>query len=163
MLPTPHLRDARDDDGPVLIDIVREVFARYPGCEFHLDELPDLPRFASASAERGGRAFVAEIDGQVIGCVAIEPCQNGWELHRLYVRPAHWGSRVGLALLIAAEEEAARRGATSIELWSDVKFERAHRFYERRGYVRGDPTRELHDRSNTVEYFFRRGLSSQGA
>jgi hypothetical protein len=26
--------------------------------------------------------------------------------------------------------------------------------YERRGYHRGRKTRELHDKSNTVEYFF---------
>ena len=147
----------------MIIDIVQEVFARYPGCGFFLDELPDLPRFASAAESRGGRAFVAEIDGAVVGCVAIEPCANGWELHRLYVRPAHWGSQIGYALLIAAEDEARRRGATAIELWSDVKFERAHGFYERRGYVRGSHTRKLHDQSDTVEYFFRRGTCSRAA
>jgi putative acetyltransferase len=62
-------------------------------------------------------------------------------------------------LLSLVEQAAAQRGARFIELWSDVKFETAHRFYARRGYERDGRTRELGDASATVEYYFRRSLS----
>lgn len=158
MNPAPHIRQARDTDGPAIIDIVQQVFARYENCIFDLTEMPDLERFASAAQARNGRAFVAEIDDQVVGCVAIEPSENGFELHRLYVSPAHWGAAIGHLLMNAAEAEAIARNANAIELWSDTKFDRAHRFYERRGYLRHATTRELHDRSQTVEFYFRRIL-----
>lgn len=158
MKPAPHIRHAQDSDSPAIIDIVQQVFARYENCIFDLTEMPDLERFASATQARGGRAFVAEVDAQVVGCVAIEPSENGCELHRLYVSPSHWGTSIGHLLMNAAEAEATARGASAIELWSDTKFDRAHRFYECRGYVRHATTRELHDRSQTVEFYFRRVL-----
>lgn len=37
-------------------------------------------------------------------------------------------------------------------LWSDTRFERAHGFYERRGYVRTGPIRVLNDLSNSLEF-----------
>ena len=37
-------------------------------------------------------------------------------------------------------------------LWSDTRFDRAHRFYEKRGYVRHGPIRVLHDLSNSLEF-----------
>ncbi len=43
-------------------------------------------------------------------------------------------------------------GATRLVLWSDTRFERAHRFYERRGYVRAGPIRVLNDLSNSLEF-----------
>jgi putative acetyltransferase len=56
------------------------------------------------------------------------------------------------------ERAAREQGAGYVDLWSDVKFETAHRFYERRGYSRDGRTRELDDESDTVEYHFRREL-----
>ena len=37
-----------------------------------------------------------------------------------------------------------------------AKFVAAHRFYEKRGYRRGEHTRFLHDLSHTEEYYFER-------
>jgi GNAT superfamily N-acetyltransferase len=37
-------------------------------------------------------------------------------------------------------------------LWTDTRFRRAHRFYERWSYVRDGPIRALHDIADTVEY-----------
>jgi putative acetyltransferase len=50
------------------------------------------------------------------------------------------------------------RRASAIELWSDTRFLDAHRLYEKRGYVRGPKTRELHDKSKSVEYYYRKAL-----
>jgi GNAT superfamily N-acetyltransferase len=45
-------------------------------------------------------------------------------------------------------------GATRLVLWSDTRFDRAHRFYEKRSYVRSGPVRVLADISNSLEYGF---------
>jgi putative acetyltransferase len=162
MTPPPRIREAKDEDAPGIIELVREVFAKYPGCVFDLDEMPDLRAFHSATRARGGRSWVAEVDLRVVGCIAIEPstgpakAQGGWEIHRLYVAPSEWGSALGHELMAHAEEAARLQGASFLELWSDTRFDRAHRFYERRGFVRGKETRELHDKSQSVELYFRR-------
>jgi putative acetyltransferase len=57
------------------------------------------------------------------------------------------------------EVEARSRGVQAVELWSDTRFADAHRLYERRGYTRGPETRTLHDKSNSVEYYYRKYLN----
>jgi GNAT superfamily N-acetyltransferase len=43
-------------------------------------------------------------------------------------------------------------GAVRLVLWSDTRFERAHRFYEKWSYVRHGGVRILHDISNSLEF-----------
>ena len=132
-------RDAVDADSEALIALIGGVFDEYPGCVMDVDgEMPELRAIASHFRRLEGCFRVAERAGSVIGCIGYAPLQNGGvQLHKLYV-----------------EALAAAREATHVELWSDTRFETAHRMYERRGYHRGPKTRELHDKSNTVEYFF---------
>jgi GNAT superfamily N-acetyltransferase len=80
------------------------------------------------------------------------------ELERLYVH--HRWRRQGVAAGLAdmVEHLAADRGATEIELWSDSRFTDAHRFYQRRGYSRVGPDRELGDLSRTREHHFVKAL-----
>ena len=76
----------------------------------------------------------------------------------LYVH-RRWRKRgLGARLVALVEAEASARGAREVFLWSDTRFEDAHRLYERLGYTRAAETRELHDLSNTVEYQFRKAL-----
>lgn len=56
------------------------------------------------------------------------------QLAGLVVDAAHRSSGVGAALLAAAEAWAAERGLASVQVYSRVERERAHRFYERHGY-----------------------------
>jgi GNAT superfamily N-acetyltransferase len=46
-----------------------------------------------------------------------------------------------------------------MKLWSDTRFDRAHRFYEKRGYVRSGPLRALGDKSNSVEFGYAKPLT----
>ena len=39
-------------------------------------------------------------------------------------------------------------------LWSDTRFDRAHRFYEKRSYVRAGPIRVLQDISQSLEFAY---------
>ena len=55
---------------------------------------------------------------------------------------------------VAETHHAVASGATRLVLWSDTRFGRAHRFYEKRSYVRSGPLRVLADISNSLEYCF---------
>lgn len=155
------LREARDDDASGLIDLIGRTFAEYPGCILDVDgEMPELRRIASWFREHGGRFWVAERDGRVVGCIGVAPAAEpgGVELKKLYVSRDERKSGLGGRLVELVEREAARRGASFIDLWSDTRFTTAHAFYAKRGWVRGPSTRELHDVSGTVEYYFKRLL-----
>jgi GNAT superfamily N-acetyltransferase len=161
-----RVRDARDDDAAGLIELIRTCWSAYPGCVLDVDgELPHLRAIASAYRSWRGRAWIAEHAGRVTASIGLVPvsCEGGrgWEageIRMLYVLPGARRAGLGSRLLALAEAEAASRGARRIELWSDTRFTDAHRFYLRHGYVQGPDTRELHDRSNSVEYSFLRDL-----
>lgn len=52
----------------------------------------------------------------------------------MVVDEAHRSDGVGAALLAAAESWAGERGLLSVQVYSRVERERAHRFYGRHGY-----------------------------
>lgn len=155
------LRAGRDSDAAAIIRLIADCWAEYPGCVMDLDgEAPELRALASYAAKRGGAVWVAEADGEVIGLVCTWP-QDGdaWELAKMYVARAHRGGGVAHALAEAAEAHARMQGAARMRLWSDTRFARAHRFYEKRSYVRAGPLRVLGDKSNSIEFAYARPLA----
>jgi putative acetyltransferase len=76
----------------------------------------------------------------------------------MYVCADQRGQGLAGRLLATAEAHAVQAGGRRMELWSDSRFARAHRFYEKHGYRRGGATRDLHDLSHTVEYDFHKTL-----
>ena len=157
----PVVRDARDEDSWELIGLIACCWAEYPGCilDVHGEE-PWLLAPATSYREEGGRLWVAELDGRVVASVALRPAATpgGVALKSLYVARAARRRGLGDRLTALVEDEARRRGAGFVELWTDTRFEDAHRLYERRGYVRGHRTRELPDLSKSVEYYYRKEL-----
>lgn len=77
-----------------------------------------------------------------------------WEICRVYVHPDAHGAGLAATLLETAERHAVAAGATELVLWTDTRFERAHRFYEKHGYIRTGRTRDLHDLAQSTEYHF---------
>lgn len=157
------IRDVVDADADQVIDLVRSCYAEFEGVVFDLDaELAELRGPASWAELQGGLFWVVEIDDQIIGSIALVPtaAPKVVELHRLYVRSAIRGAGIGAKLCGLVETQAREQGARFIELWSDTRFEAAHRLYERLGYVRGTETRELHDKSNSTEYYYRKALQA---
>jgi len=156
-----QIRAARDDDADELIALIGAVFDEYPGCVLDVDgEMPELRAIASAFSTAGGRFWVAEQARRLIGCIGLTPAiaHGGVELRKLYV--ARTGRRRGLGshLCGLVETEGRQRNAAFLELWTDTRFGDAHRLYERLGYVRLPETRDLHDKSATVEYHYRKEL-----
>ena len=155
---TIRVEPARDEHANELIELIGPIFAEYPGVLFDVDgEMPELRAIATSFAAMKGEFWTAFDHEQLVGCVGYVATADGAgvELRKLYVAKSQ--RRRGLAnrLCDLVEATARRRDAGHVELWSDVEFTAAHRFYEARGYQRDGRQRELHDSSDTVEYYFR--------
>jgi GNAT superfamily N-acetyltransferase len=68
-------------------------------------------------------AFVAELDGRVVGFHALLPAESEWELVHLWVRPECLNRGFGRALLAHAQLTAADGGATRITIDADPNAE----------------------------------------
>ena len=170
-----RIREARDEDALDLIELIGSCFGEYVGCVLDVDgELPELRALASWAAERGGTFWVAEEGegGRVVamggftraerssGPEGFAPRGAGVELRKLYVHRRARAGGLGGKILDLVEAAAHARRAAFVEMWSDTRFTTAHRFYERRGYLRGPSTRDLHDLSHSVEHYFKKELGA---
>lgn len=148
------IRPGRDADR--FIALIWSCWSRYAGVRMDVDrEMPELRALATHYGDHGGALWTAEQDGAVAGMVATRPHDDGvWEICKVYVAPALHGAGLGHRLLTIAENHAIGRGATRLVLWTDTRFDRAHRFYGKCSYVRSGPIRVLDDISNSLEYAY---------
>jgi GNAT superfamily N-acetyltransferase len=157
------IRAGRDDDGDCFIALIGACWSEYPSIILDIDgEAPELRALASHFADNGGALWAAESSGQIVGMIATYP-EDGrtWAISRMYLLRKWRGCGLADRLLESAEAHALVRGAERLALWSDTRFERAHRFYERHGYRRIGPTRALNDRSNSVEFRYEKPVRSR--
>jgi GNAT superfamily N-acetyltransferase len=152
----PVLREGRDDDANGFIDLISACWAEYPGCIMDLDgEVPELRALASYYAAQGGALWAAESGGTIAGMVATRPLGDGaWELCKMYAAADQRGSGLAQSLCGAVESHARAAGGTRLKLWTDTRFDRAHRFYEKQSFVRAGPIRALGDISNSIEFAY---------
>ena len=147
-----HIRAARDGDGDALIALIETCWADYPGCILDVDgDSPELRTFASHYRAAGGRAWIAECSGRIVGSAAVEPAPDGAHIQTLYVDPALRRQGLASRLVALVEAHAVKSGARRIDLWTDTRFTAAHGFYESLGYERRPGTRRLDDASRSVE------------
>ena len=156
-----RIRDGRDDDAIGLMTLIATVWLEYPDKAFDWDgERATYATIATGYAGIGGRLWVAEHAGKVVGSVAIAPAETpgGLELQKLYVAKPYRCAGLGTRLCELLELEARLRGARFIDLWSDVKLLAAHSLYETIGYRRTGATRTYADVNRTVRYYYRKTL-----
>jgi GNAT superfamily N-acetyltransferase len=155
MTAAPPLREGRDSDADGFIALIGACWGEYPGCILDVDgEVPELRALATYFRDQGGRLWVAEQDGSLLGMVGTRPLKEdaAWEICRMYVDAAARGSGLASRLLDTAEAHAGASGAERLVLWTDTRFTRAHGFYEKRGYVRQGSIRILDDISHSLEF-----------
>ena len=152
----PAFRSVRDGDGEAVAALIAACFSEYPGCLFSWDEFPELRAPATWAAGRGTCMWVLDGKrGEIAACICATPDgKAAVELHKFYVTSALRGTGLARQLLALVREVAASQRAAFVFLWSDTRFERAHRFYEKAGFVRQPATRLLHDISDTEEYHY---------
>ncbi len=149
------IRPGRDADAAGFIALIRACWSEYPSIIFDLDgEMPELRALASYYAAAGGALWAAEdATGSVVGMIALRPHPEGAEICRLYLASALRGTGLAERLLCTA---AGHAGPVPLVLWSDTRFTRAHRFYEKQSFLRSGPIRPLQDISHSLEYGYRR-------
>nr|WP_245293278.1 GNAT family N-acetyltransferase [Mongoliimonas terrestris] len=151
------IRDAVDADGPAIAALIRSVFDEYPGCPFVLAEFPELQAPASHYRSKGGRLLVlVDSAGTVLGSTAITPADgdNRFELFKVYLSADLRGGGHARRLFDTAVDWARHEGATSLRLWTDTRFTRGHRFYEKLGFTRQPVVRFLADATAAWEYAY---------
>ena len=82
-----------------------------------------------------GKLWVVEMEHRVAGVLVLYATEQGFYIDTVAVLPAMQGTGIGRALLVFAEDEAKKRGFTSIYLCTNVKMTENQDFYPRIGYV----------------------------
>ena len=83
--------------------------------------------------------FVAELEGEPAGYVAVEEAGEALRIEQLCVHPAHEAEGIGGQLLDWAEGYAISVRAARLEVVVETGNERAASFYRRRGFVVAGP------------------------
>ncbi|MFN3836300.1 MAG: GNAT family N-acetyltransferase [Brevundimonas sp.] len=90
--------------------------------------------------DRGGRIFMAERDGRVVGCCALVPSTDGGvEICKMTVTPAARGLGLARRLLAACEAAAREVGAARLYLETNSRLTPAIALYESFGFVHLPP------------------------
>ena len=83
--------------------------------------------------------FVAELEGEPAGYVALEESADAMRIEQLCVHPAHEAEGIGRQLLEWAEGYAIAARAARLEIVVEGGNERAADFYRGRGFVSAGP------------------------
>jgi len=137
-----HFRRAKRDDLQAIIALLADDEL---GRERESTDWAAMPSYEAAfkhiDASEGG-VFVGELDGQIVAIyqLAIVPVLSyggsvGAVLHDVRIASDLRGRGLGAELVADAEERARALGCRHVSLTSNRLRERAHKFYERQGYI----------------------------
>jgi GNAT superfamily N-acetyltransferase len=144
-------------DVPGVVALIGRVYAEYGFVYDPRVEVPDLFDFDAHYAPPRGAFFVVRHGTTIVGSVGVEHLDaGGAELHRLYLDADLRGQGTGRALTETALAWCRARGIEHLILWSDTRFDLAHRLYVRLGFVRTGERTLPQDVNDTREYRFER-------
>jgi putative acetyltransferase len=148
------IRLATRADEPSIQHVIETVFIEYGWPWEAEDYHSDLYNIEEAYFATGGKFWVFEVDGTVVGTVALDifdtlpndkeivsidglPRVGGADcsVERLYVLPGYRGRKIGFQLWTQVTDEARVIGRKRMEVWSDKLLEDAHKLYQRVGAV----------------------------
>ncbi len=156
------LRPATAADAPQIIALVDSVYQEY-GDRVCLDDADsDLLAAHEHYAQLGGEFVVLTDGARVVGIHAVVPLadQPGvCTFRRLYLEHSFRGTGAGARLMQWAIDCAREMKFLRVEFWSDTRFSRAHRFFQRLGFQHDGRVREMNDAWTPYqEYYFFRDL-----
>lgn len=147
--------DRRDAGG--VIDLIGRVFREYGWIFVPSVELPDLRAFERHYEPPRGAFFVVRHAGRVVGSAGVERLDDATaELHRLYLDAHLRGRGTGRALVEQVLDWCRQNAITHLVLWSDTRFDQAHRLYLRMGFAQTSERTLPEDLNQTREYRFER-------
>ena len=153
------IESARAEDAPGIIALIGRVFAEYNFVWNPATEVPDLFDLERHYGGRQGAFWVARLGGQIVGSVGVERLPDGRaELHRLYLDASLRGRGLGRALVDAVLGWCRDAGIMQLTLWSDTRFDRAHRLYEGMGFTKNGEREIPDDPNDTREFGYERAV-----
>ena len=153
-----HLRPPVVADCAGVIALVDAVYREY-GDKVCLDDADrDLTEIHQHYARLGGQCVVLTDGQHIFGLHAVVPLADRagvCTFRRLYLDRSLRGAGWGEKLMRWALDTATTLGFQRVEFWSDTRFERAHRFFARLGFLRDGRERTMTDAWEPYrEYFF---------
>ena len=143
-------------DAAGVIDLIGRIFVEYGWIWDPATEVPDLIRWTGYEPPHGA-FFVVRHAGRVVGSVGVDQTGEGTaELHRLYLDAAMRGRGLGDALVGTILDWCRGHDIRRVVLWSDTRFEHAHRLYLRHGFRQTGERLLPEDVNQTREYRFER-------
>ncbi len=130
----------RITDGFEKLDEVEKIFAEYKdfiGINLSFQPADDT-QDEIAVRYHDGKIFLAEIDGEVAGCIAYHRMENDFdacEFKRYFVRDEFRGKHVGRKLIQHAIKSAKKEGYKKIFLDTHTEYDTAKHLYESCGFV----------------------------
>jgi ribosomal protein S18 acetylase RimI-like enzyme len=79
-------------------------------------------------------AWVAELEGAIVGLLVLVPAEDHLLLENVAVAPSAQGLGVGARLLRLAEEQARAHGVREVRLYTNEAMTENLAYYPRRGY-----------------------------
>ena len=146
-------------DAPGIVALIGRVYAEYGFVWDPRIEVPDLFDFEAHYAPPCGGFFVARADGAIVGSAGVERLDaRRAEMHRLYLDAERRGRGTGRALTEAVLAWCRERQIDELILWSDTRFDLAHRLYTRMGFTRTGERTVVGDVNDSREYRFERSV-----
>lgn len=150
---------ASAEDVPGIVALVARVYAEYGFVCGPRGEFPDLFDFEAHYAPPRGAFWVARDGSGIVGSVGVDLVDaRTAELHRLYLDAALRGRGTGRALTETVFAWCRSRDIEHMILWSDTRFDLAHRLYTRMGFTRTGERVLPEDVNDTREYRFERAV-----
>ena len=144
---------------PGIVALIGRVYAEYGFVWDERSEVPDLFDFDAHYVPPRGGFFVVRAAHAIVGSVGVERLdERSAELHRLYLDANQRGRGTGRALIETCLDWCRARGIDHLILWSDTRFDLAHRLYARMGFARTGERTVVGDVNDSREYRFERSV-----
>jgi putative acetyltransferase len=130
--------DFRPDHAPAWAGLNRAWLAE-GGFEIEAKDLKAIDDPHGAFLVGGGRIFIAERDGEALGCCALIRIEDGFEVSKMTVTPAARGLGLARRLLEICEAAARQAGALRLYLETNSALKPAIALYESAGFVHLPP------------------------
>lgn len=128
----PGIRKAQPADTPKMKNCVKAAYRHYIA---RMGNPPGPMLDDYSEVVRKHQAFVAELDGQVVGVLVLILQDDGILLDNVAVPPAYQRQGLGRKLVEFAESEARNQGFSHLDLYTHACMTENIEMYKRRGYV----------------------------
>lgn len=138
MRPEVRIRAYASHDAEAIAAVILPIQQGEFGIPITFEDQPDLRDIEAFYQRGGGNFWVAEVDGKVVGTIALRDIGNHEAaLRKMFVAAPFRGSAHGIAQRLLSEllAWAGRHGIVRVYLGTTAKFLAAHRFYEKHGFT----------------------------